>query len=86
MTAQPHGNRSGAWSGLTALFCDYNGIFLLLLFGLMGLAAAGLPDLTTSVRIETLYEPDSRIMQDYEWLEDRICGPGADRGAAAFCC
>ncbi|MFM8726023.1 MAG: efflux RND transporter permease subunit, partial [Planctomycetaceae bacterium] len=72
VTAQPHGNRSGAWSGLTALLCDYNGIFLLLLFGLMGLAAAGLPDLKTSVRIETLYEPDSRIMQDYEWLEDRI--------------
>lgn len=38
----------------------------------MALAAVGLPDLKTSVRIETLYEPDSRIMQDYEWLEDRI--------------
>jgi len=70
--AQPHGQPSGAWSGLTAILCDYNWIALLLLFGLMGLAAVGLPDLKTSVRIETLYEPDSRIMQDYAWLEDRI--------------
>ena len=70
--APQHGQTSGAWSALTALLCNYNVVSLLILFGLMALAAVGLPDLKTSVRIETLYEPNSRIMQDYEWLEDRI--------------
>ncbi len=67
-----HGQAGGAWSALTALLCRYNFVSLLILFGLMALAAVGLPDLKTSVRIETLYEPDSRIMRDYAWLEDRI--------------
>ena len=62
----------GVWHRLTALLCNYNAVSILILFGLMGLAAVGLPDLRTSVRIETLYEPNSRIMQDYAWLEDRI--------------
>ncbi|MFM7160714.1 MAG: hypothetical protein ACKO3P_10110, partial [Planctomycetaceae bacterium] len=34
----------------------------------------GLARLETSVRIETLFAPDSRLMRDYAWLE-RILGP-----------
>jgi predicted RND superfamily exporter protein len=37
-------------------------------------AAAGLPRLRTSVRIDTLFTPQSRVIQDYEWIEDKI-GP-----------
>ncbi|MBI1310723.1 MMPL family transporter [bacterium] len=40
----------------------------------MGLLAAGLPKLQTSVRIETLFSPQSRILSDYRWLETHI-GP-----------
>jgi predicted RND superfamily exporter protein len=68
-----HGRRT-AWHLLTRLLQHLNTASLVLLFGLMALAATGLPALQTSVRIETLYEPHSRIIQDYAWLEDRI-GP-----------
>lgn len=40
----------------------------------MACAGLGLPDVKTSVRIETLFEANSRIMADYAWLEDRL-GP-----------
>ncbi|MFM7057104.1 MAG: MMPL family transporter, partial [Planctomycetota bacterium] len=70
-----HGSeRRTVWHLLTWLLQTFNAASLVLLFGAMGLSAWGLQWLQTSVRIETLYEPDSRIMQDYAWLEDRI-GP-----------
>jgi len=37
-------------------------------------AAVGLPRLRTSVRIDTLFTPQSRVIRDYEWIEDKI-GP-----------
>lgn len=37
-------------------------------------AAAGLPSVRTSVRIDTLFRPESRVIRDYAWLEERI-GP-----------
>ncbi len=37
-------------------------------------AASGLGRLRTSVRIETLFSSDSRILNDYRWLEQRV-GP-----------
>jgi predicted RND superfamily exporter protein len=70
----PTHERRTAWHGLTWILQNFNLASLVLLFGVMGLASAGLPWLKTSVRIETLYEPKSRIMQDYAWLEDRM-GP-----------
>jgi len=70
----PAHERRTAWHRLTWILQNFNLACLVLLFGVMGLASAGLPWLRTSVRIETLYEPQSRIMQDYAWLEDRI-GP-----------
>ena len=47
---------------------------IVLALGLMGTAAVGLRNLRTSVRIETLFAPDSRIMEDYRWLEENL-GP-----------
>lgn len=70
----PAHERRTAWHGLTWILQNFNLASLVLLIGVMGLASAGLPWLKTSVRIETLYESKSRIMQDYAWLEDRI-GP-----------
>ena len=37
-------------------------------------AAGGLPLLRTSVRIDTLFTPHSRVIRDYVWIEERI-GP-----------
>lgn len=62
------------WRALARLLNRWNLVSLVLLFGIMACAGLGLPDVRTSVRIETLFEPDSRIMTDYEWLEDRL-GP-----------
>ncbi len=77
--SSPHSTESteaggvpGVWTWLAAFLLRFNGLSLLFLFGIMALAAIGLPWLKTSVRIETLYETDSRIMRDYAWLEDRI--------------
>lgn len=70
-----HAPPSGkSWHLLTHLLQNFNSASLVVLFGVMAVSAVGLPSLQTSVRIETLYEPDSRIMTDYEWLEDQI-GP-----------
>ena len=63
---------TGIWPWLAAFLLRFNGLSLLALFGIMAGAAIGLPYLKTSVRIETLYETNSRIMRDYAWLEDRI--------------
>jgi predicted RND superfamily exporter protein len=66
--------RRTVWHLLTWLLRNFNSASLVLLFGVMALSSLGLQSLQTSVRIETLYEPNSRIMQDYAWLEDRM-GP-----------
>lgn len=41
---------------------------------LLAVAAAGMPQLRTSVRIDTLFEPESRVIRDYAWIE-RSIGP-----------
>ena len=64
----------GGWRVLARLLNRWNLASLVFLFGIMACAGLGLPDVQTSVRIETLFEPDSRIMTDYQWLEDRL-GP-----------
>ena len=40
----------------------------------MAVAAAGLPLIRTSVRIDTLFRPESRVIRDYAWIE-RAIGP-----------
>ncbi len=46
-------------------------VFLLV----MCVAGVGLMRLKTSVRIETLFPPDSRILADYRWLEAHVAAP-----------
>ncbi len=64
----------GCWQWLASFLYRNNTLSLIALFGIMALTAVGLPWLKPSIRIETLFLPDSRIMQDYRWLEDQI-GP-----------
>jgi predicted RND superfamily exporter protein len=45
-----------------------------ILGGTMAVAAAGLPFVRTSVRIDTLFRPESRVIRDYAWIE-RAIGP-----------
>jgi uncharacterized protein len=51
-----------------------SGIVIFGAIALTGAAAVGLPRLQTSVRIETLFAADSRVLRDYEWIEAHI-GP-----------
>lgn len=67
-------SRRTSWHLLTDILQNFNAASLIVLFGLIVISAVGLPALQTSVRIETLYEPESRIMSDYAWLEDQL-GP-----------
>ena len=69
-----HSETSGFWSWLTSLLDRRNPFALFVLLGLMLTGIAGLPKLQTSIRIETLFPHNSRIMQDYEWLEKHL-GP-----------
>ena len=62
------------WSWLASFLDRRNPLALFLLFGIMLTGVAGLPKLETSIRIETLFPHESRIMQDYEWLEKHL-GP-----------
>jgi len=40
----------------------------------MAVTGAGVPAIRTSVRIDTLFPPESRVIGDYRWIEDHI-GP-----------
>ncbi|MFN9719130.1 MAG: efflux RND transporter permease subunit [Planctomycetota bacterium] len=62
------------WEWLAQLLRRRNTLSLVVLFGMMILTSTGLPRLKPSIRIETLFLPNSRIMQDYRWLEAHI-GP-----------
>jgi predicted RND superfamily exporter protein len=62
------------WGILATLLQRWNAVALVLLFGALITAGFGLPHVRTSVRIETLFEPASRILADYRWLEQQI-GP-----------
>jgi predicted RND superfamily exporter protein len=45
-----------------------------LFFGAMAATGAGIPGIRTSVRIDTLFRPESRVIRDYAWIEAAI-GP-----------
>lgn len=72
--AEPPRSGQYAWYRLASLLNRRNSLCLMFLFGVMIVCALGLPALQTSIRIETLFPKDSRIMQDYRWLEDNL-GP-----------
>jgi hypothetical protein len=69
-----HSRTAMFWSWLASFLDRRNPLALFLLFGIMLTGVAGLPKLQTSIRIETLFPHDSRIMQDHEWLEKHL-GP-----------
>ncbi len=62
------------WHRLYEFLSDYSTAVVTAGTILILIAAVGLPQVTTSVRIETLFSPESRILQDYRWLEQHI-GP-----------
>ena len=62
------------WSNLTAAVARYHTAIALASILLLGVAGYAARDIRTSVRIETLFAADSRILQDYTWLEENI-GP-----------
>jgi predicted RND superfamily exporter protein len=65
---------AAGWHQLTTLLGRHNFIVLATFLGMMAIGILGLSQLQTSVRIETLFAADSRIMLDYRWLEEHI-GP-----------
>ena len=63
-----------SWAPFAAVVVRWSGP-LVILFGLaMVLAGAGVPWLRTSVRIDTLFSAESRVIRDYAWIEREI-GP-----------
>lgn len=65
----------GRWSQATAGLVVRRAPQILALFGMaMAAAAVGIPQIRTSVRIDTLFEPESRVIADYAWIE-RSIGP-----------
>ncbi|MFM1995859.1 MAG: hypothetical protein RLZZ111_246 [Planctomycetota bacterium] len=49
-------------------------VIVAVFFLAMAVTAVGIPGIRTSVRIDTLFKPDSRVISDYRWIEERI-GP-----------
>lgn len=47
---------------------------VLAFFAALAVAACGLPHVRTSVRIDTLFAPETRVIRDYAWIESSI-GP-----------
>ncbi|MBL8816729.1 MAG: MMPL family transporter [Planctomyces sp.] len=72
MPAVVEENQKDGWYHLCSFLSQRNLLSLTTLFGLMLAGAAGLPNLTASVRIETLFKSDHRLLDDYRWLEARI--------------
>jgi predicted RND superfamily exporter protein len=59
---------------MAAVVIRHAGWISLILGGAMVAAAVGLPFVRTSVRIDTLFRPESRVIRDYAWIE-RAIGP-----------
>ncbi len=65
---------SRVWMKLASFLTHQNSFALTVLLGIMVTGAIGLPRLKTSIRIETLFGDESRVMQDYRWMESHL-GP-----------
>ncbi len=66
--------RGRIWHTLTAGLRRTHWLIVVAALAAMGFAARGISKLESSVRIETLFPSDSRILRDYRWLEKHI-GP-----------
>lgn len=63
---------SGPWSALTGLLARHHRFVSLGSLLLMAVLCPGIARMRTSVRIETLFRPDSLILRDYVWLEQHV--------------
>ncbi|MCA9264495.1 MAG: MMPL family transporter, partial [Planctomycetales bacterium] len=67
-------DHAAGWDAL-ALTMQETHWFVVLVFALgIAVATQGLQKIQTSVRIETLFREDSRVLSDYRWLEQHV-GP-----------
>jgi hypothetical protein len=77
-TDQDAATGSGHGGGFTkgfATFCiRFAPAIVAVFFLAMFVTGAGVPGIRTSVRIDTLFPPESRVISDYRWIEDHI-GP-----------
>jgi predicted RND superfamily exporter protein len=62
------------WRGFGSLVTGWHGPIVVLALLAMGLLGWGLQRVEASVRIETLFDRESRILRDYAWLERHV-GP-----------
>lgn len=64
-----------SWSEVVAEFAmaHYRTLTVVALLA-TGLLACGLPRIQTSVKLQNMFTPRSRVLQDYAWLEDHL-GP-----------
>ena len=71
-SARTRSRPSRVWNVLTSVITFARLPISLAFAGAMVAACAGISQLHTSVRIETLFPPDSRILSDYDWLETNV--------------
>lgn len=69
---QIHYPSGTGWLRIHRFLTANAGFAVIVLLSMMALVAAGLPDVRTSVHIETLFAQDSRILKDYKWLESNV--------------
>ena len=60
------------WVVLTDFLSPIHGLVVASFVVIMILSSVGLRYLNTSVRIETLFGHDSRLLSDYRWLEENV--------------
>ena len=65
-------DRNTHWQPLFVLVTRHHVAIVLLFLTSMGALGWSMSRLETSVRIETLFAPQSRILSDYRWLEDNL--------------
>jgi len=65
---------TGFARSFSAAVIGHGPAIVLLFFAAMAAAGAGMPRIRTSVRIDTLFNADSKVIRDYAWIEEHI-GP-----------
>ncbi|MCA9119173.1 MAG: MMPL family transporter [Planctomycetaceae bacterium] len=67
-------DESPFWQGVLAGVIRARFIVIILTIALAALAYDGVTQLRASARIHDMFRPDARLLQDYDWLEQRL-GP-----------
>lgn len=62
------------WTRLADWLLKFHGLVTVVCLTTMLFTGWGVSRISTSVRIETLFSPESRILADYQWIEEHI-GP-----------